>query len=151
MLNSMRFACRAAKRQMPNWGRLRKVNKSMSRLQYVWTERANLKLANLENEQRKKQEKARNAAIEYRRAKLLEKREMIKGIFFQYVDKLSNDGIENIDKLFPKINIKQRRKTSKRHYIIDQAIKPKPVLTSSQPTSIPPDLFQIIQNGIARL
>ena len=61
----MRFACRAAKRQMPNYGRLRKVSKSMVRIRYVWEERANLKLANLENEQRQKQEKARNDAIEY--------------------------------------------------------------------------------------
>lgn len=145
MLNSMRFACRAAKRQMPNHGRLRKVNKSMERIQYVWQERANLKLANLENEQRKKQEKARNDAIEYRRAKLLEKREMIKGIFFQHVDELSRNG-ENVEKLFPKINLKRRRPNTKRHYIIDEAMKPKPSLTSSQPTMIPHDLLQVIQN-----
>ena len=142
----MRFACRAAKRQMPNHGRLRKVAKSMGRIQYVWEERAKLKLTNLENEQRTKQEKARNDAIEYRRAKLLEKREMIKGIFFQYVDRLSGDG-QNVEKLFPKINLKRRNQKTRKHYIIDESMKPKPVLTSKEPTMIPPDLLQVIQNA----
>eukprot|EP00483_Globobulimina_turgida_P009398 UN09417 len=150
MLNSMRFACRAAKRQMPNWGRLKKVNKSMVRLQYVWTERANLKLANLQQEQSNKQEKARNDAIEYRRTKLLDRRERIKAIFFQHVDELSKEG-ENVEHLFPKINMKRRRLRGKRHYIVDEYMKAKPVLTSSQPTMIPSDLLQIIQEGMARI
>ena len=150
MLNSMRFACRAAKRQMPNWGRLKKVNKSMGRLHYVWTERSRLKLANLEAEQTKKRDKARDDAIEFRRAKLLEKREMVKGIFFQYVDRLSKEG-KDVEHLFPKLNVKRKRRNMMRKYIVDDALKPKPVLTSSEPTMIPADLLQVLQNGMARV
>jgi len=149
MLNSMRFACRAAKRQMPNFGRLSKVRKSMARIKCVWAERANLKLANLEQEQKRKQEKARNDAIEYRRTKLLEKREKIKAMFFQYVDKLSKEG-EDVERLFPKFDNKRRRPNTKRHYIIDEPMKPKPALTTSQATMIPSDLLLIIQSGMSR-
>eukprot|EP01084_Bolivina_argentea_P251656 422139_1 len=138
MLNSMRFACRAAKRQMPNYGRLRKVNKTMGRIKFVWTERSQLKLANLEQEQRNKHDKARTDAIEYRGAKLLEKREIIKGMFFEYVDTLHKEG-KDVKHLFPKINMKRRRLNTKRHYIIEQSMKPKPVLNTSETTMIPAD------------
>ena len=150
MLNSMRFACRASKRLMPNYGRIKKVNKSMRRLKSIWAERADLKFANLEQEQKKKQEKARIDAIEYRRAKLLEKREMVKAIFFQYIDKLNKEG-QDVEKLFPKFSIKRKDIHKSRHYIIDQAIKPKPVLHTNENTMIPDDLLKVLENAIQRL
>ena len=122
----------------------------MFRLQYVWKERSLLKLANLEQEQRRKEEKARNDAIEYRRAKLLEKREIIKAMFFRHVDALNKEG-KDVQALFPKVNIKRRDPKTKRHFIIDQGMKPKPVLNSSQPLMIPKDLLTVLENGMSRL
>jgi len=150
MLNSMRFACRASKRQMPNYGRLKKVAKTMFRLQYVWKERATLKLANLEQEQKRKQEKARIDAIEYRRAKLLEKREIIKAMFFKHVESLHKDG-QDVKHLFPKINLKRRKANSKRHCIIDAAMRVHPVLNATEPTMIPKDLQKILDGAMQRL
>ena len=94
MLNSIRFQCRASKRLMPNFGRLQKVYKSMGRLNYVWRERISVKLKNLENEQRKIQEKAKSDAIQYRRVKVLDRRERIKGLFLEYVDELQRKGVD---------------------------------------------------------
>ena len=119
-------------------------------MQYVWKERSTLRLPNVEQEQRRKEEKARIGAIEYRRAKLLEKREIIKAMFFKHVDKLNKEG-KDVEALFPKINIKRRKPNTKRHFIIDEAMKPKLVLNSSQPTMIPKDLLQVLENGMNRI
>jgi len=91
MLNTIRFQCRVAKRLMPNYGRIKKVTLSMSRLKRVWDERALLKLRNRQQEIDIRKEQYRNSTIEWRRKQRLQIREQIKFLYHQYMkDKESN-------------------------------------------------------------
>ena len=101
MLNSVRFQCRASKRLMPNYGRIKKINKSMNRLMSVWNNRAELKLKNKEAEQDREYNIKRDRMIENRRKIMLEKREKIKELFIKHITFLKSRGL-NTAHIMPK-------------------------------------------------
>ncbi|ETO29491.1 hypothetical protein RFI_07630 [Reticulomyxa filosa] len=91
MLNTMRLQCRVSKRLMPNYGRLKKVTKSMDRLMQIWNERAYITHEALKREKETLKEEARVECIEHRRLMSLKKREKIKQLFFDLVEQHEHD------------------------------------------------------------